>query len=51
MIMVVYDVKTGESLTCESVDARELIASGQYTAERKEEEKPKRGRPAKGEEE
>ena len=51
MIMIVYDVKTGEALKCEAVDARELIASGQYAVEQKEEEKPKRGRPAKGEEE
>lgn len=49
--MVVYDVKTGEAFNCEAVDARELIDSGQYTADQKKEEKPKRGRPAKGEEE
>lgn len=48
----VYEKKTGNPVQCEPVDARELIASGEYTAEPKQEEKPKRGRPAsKGDEE
>ena len=29
--MKVYDVETGEPMECHSVDANELIASGQYS--------------------
>lgn len=47
--MEVYDVKTGEPLECEAVDARELVASGQYRKEQ-EEDKPKRSRKAAPEE-
>lgn len=53
--MIVYEVKTGNPLKCEPVDARELIASGFYTDKQKDEDqqedKPKRGRPSKAEEE
>lgn len=44
--MVVYNVETGEAFECESVDAKELIASGAYSESPKEEKPKKRGRPA-----
>lgn len=44
---VVYDVKTGEAVECQSVDAKEMIASGAY---RKDEKEPaKRGPKPKAE--
>jgi len=53
--MIVYEVSTGKPLECESVDARELIASGAYTdkpkEENKAEDKPKRAYNRKSEEE
>lgn len=37
----VYEKKTGKPLNCQTVDARELIASGAYVAEDPNAEKPK----------